>query len=134
MLVQSDNTEVKSGKSFKDVPETAWYYGAVSKAAALGLVNGDENGCFRPEDKITREDIACIIYRALGADGEYEASFTDKDDISGYAENAVFAMKALGIVSGYPDGSFLPKQHAARAEAAAFVYRYMNYKSDRSVE
>ncbi|MCI5892028.1 MAG: S-layer homology domain-containing protein [Clostridiales bacterium] len=99
-----------------------WYTPYIAAAAQNGLVTGREDGTFGVGDNITRQDMAVIIFRALGSNASEIHEFTDSADISGYAVEAVSALYNMGIISGYTDGSFGPKDNATRAEAAKMLY------------
>ena len=112
--------------SFSDVGETDWYYPYVVYCKKTGIVNGDDNNQFRPNEKITRQDIAVIIYRAVfqkqGGD-VYSPEFEDNDTISSYAYDAVGCLNYNGIVKGNQDNCFEAKNNSTRAEAAVMIYR-----------
>ena len=108
---------------FTDVDKNAWYYAAVMWAADNNIVYGIGNDEFAPDISITREDTAAIIFRYMGIDAaEENAEFSDTDEISGYAKDAVNTLSAQGIINGYPDNTFRPKNTITRAEAAAVLY------------
>jgi len=118
--------------TFSDVKEGAWYYQSIANAEKLGIVNGKGDGTFGVNDEILRQDMAVMIYRAaqltgidLGDDINV-IPFTDEEDISGYAKEAVAAIQKAGIINGIGDGSFAPKKNATRAEAAVIIYRLLN--------
>ncbi|HHU87352.1 MAG TPA: hypothetical protein GXZ25_11245 [Peptococcaceae bacterium] len=117
---------------FKDVNPSDWYYGYIEAAARAGLVKGYETGEFRPNQKITREEIAALICRAMGKESEaaslanVRTEFTDDQDIAAWARGYVVIEFREGIVNGYPDQSFGPKKNATRAEVCAMVFRYIN--------
>ena len=75
---------------------------------------------------ITREDIIVILSRTVGEDNEGELNYTDSVQISDYARNAIFSLSQKGVISGYPDGSFKPKDNISRAEAAVVIYNLLN--------
>lgn len=108
--------------TFGDVNKNDWYYEFVAAAAENDLINGD-NGEFRPNDAITREDAAVIIYRAIAQmlSGDDNASFADADKISDYARAAVAKLSSMGIINGYDDNTFAPKNSITRAEAAKII-------------
>ncbi len=108
--------------SFSDVSSDDWYYDAVSSAASSGAVSG-YNGMFRPDECITREDAALIIYRCLTdkTETEYSKEFNDKSDISDYAADAVNYLSSKAMVNGDTDGNFRPKDFITRVEAAKLV-------------
>ena len=108
--------------AFSDVSPSDWYYESVSAAAGALVVNGFD-GMFYPSGYITREDAAVIINRILklGADGEL--SFGDAYAISDYASDAVCALAENGIIKGYADETFKPKDNITRAETAVIIER-----------
>jgi hypothetical protein len=127
--------------TFSDVAPDAWYYGAVEGLAKAGLVLGWQ-GKFRPDDLVTREEMATMVVRGIAHDGnkvtltgqEVEgllARFTDRGSISSWAqESAAIAVKA-GIVLGRAVDSespvYAPKDGAMRAEAVTMIKRLLKY-------
>ena len=93
-------------------------------ACAAGLVSGTSKDTFGVGQKITRQDLAVIIYRAVGdkikATGTAPA-FADKNEVDGYAVAAVTVLAKAGIING-SDGKFNPKNYCTRAEMAKIVY------------
>ncbi len=110
-----------SGESFVDVQPGEWYFDAVSALSAKGLIKGSD-GRFDPQSSIKREDAALIIYRYLGSPTDPKAVFEDIDTVSDYAKEAVASLADLGIINGYKDGTFRPKDSISRAEAAKIIY------------
>lgn len=114
--------------AFDDVEENAWYTRYVLDAAALGIVKGIDGSRFGIGMRITREDAAAMIYRAVEAKSRAlsynneEREFSDIADISPYAVNPVKTLQRAGILSGYESGEFLPKNPVTRAETAKMVY------------
>ena len=98
------------------------------------IVSGLSDTEFGPDICITRQDMAVILYNtALAMDFEMNAEnadIADDADISEYAKNAVYALKNAGIINGYEDGSFRPKNNANRAEAAQMVYGFLMKKGE----
>lgn len=110
-----------------DVSDGDWFVEYVAAALANGVIVGDENGCFRPNDRITRQDLAVMLYRAMKVSASIdELSFTDADQISVYAVGAVGYFARRGIISGYPEGHFAPFGNATRAEAAKIISSILN--------
>jgi len=117
--------------TFNDVRDRAWYFAAIEWAADMGIISGDGAGSFAPSSPITREQLAVMIYNYILVSGRTflastenaVASFTDYGDISPWALNGVEAMQAMGIIIGYPDGSFAPRDSVTRAQAAAAFTR-----------
>lgn len=113
------------GEAFEDVAKDAWYYDAVAALSAKGIINGSD-GKFLPENSITREDAAVIIYRHLGVEPAGNVEFADADSVSDYAKDAVATLSSLGVLSGYEDGTFRPQGTISRAEAAKILYTYIS--------
>ena len=109
---------------FDDVSDDAWYNGYVGGGAKFGLINGYGNN-FGPDDFITRQDAAVIVYRALKNEGMVlngDAIYDDDIDISLYAITAVGALRANEIMVGN-NSKFLPLNNITRAEAAQLIYK-----------
>lgn len=115
---------------FVDVPAGQWYTAGASWAAANGLVDGYGDGRFGPEDEVTREQLAAVLYRYCQFKAYVTAApadvsdFSDAGQISGYAVEPVGWAAANGILSGREDGSLAPRSGATRAEAAAVLTRF----------
>ena len=116
---------------FADVDQAAWYAEAVRWAASCGIVAGYDNGNFGPNDPITREQLAAILYRcaayrqedtSIGADTNI-LSFTDAVSVSEYAVPALQWACGAGILQG-ADGALLPTHPATRAQTAAILHRF----------
>ena len=116
---------------FADVDQAAWYAEAVRWAASCGIVAGYDNGNFGPNDPITREQLAAILYRcatyrqedtSIGADTNI-LSFTDAASVSEYAVPALQWACGAGILQG-ADGALLPTHPATRAQTAAILHRF----------
>lgn len=116
-------TSADSEQNFSDVAAGAWYEKYVINGVGAGIINGVGDGAFGVGAKITREDFAVMIYRALSdAKEQNSASFADSAEISEYALEAVAYFKAHGIINGYEDNTFRPKNYITRAEAAMIIY------------
>ena len=118
--------------SFKDVPATAWYNTAVSTMAKLGIVNGGADGYFRPNDPITRAEIAAMIARCDGA--YYTGTSTVFSDTYGHwAAGYIARAYELGWINGYGT-TYAPDRYISRAETVAVLNRVLNrapqYTSD----
>ena len=113
---------------FNDVSSGDWFYAYVNAAAKSGLVLGDNLGNFNPNSRITREDMAVILYRAygIGEDLGYTLSFADSDSIYDYAKEAVAFLNAKNVISGIGGNIFAPKNNATRAEAAQLLYNALS--------
>lgn len=130
------DTSVTSSTYFSDVQSGDWYAGVVNAAVQSGIVDGYEDGTFRPNAQINREELAAMVVRALAYAGKdvqvssteqasLLAKFADADSIVwGQAELAA-AVKA-GIVDGMTDTTIAPRNDATRAQAAAMLNRLLN--------
>ncbi|MBR5428941.1 MAG: carbohydrate-binding domain-containing protein [Firmicutes bacterium] len=119
---------VSSDSSFSDVAADAWYADAVSWAADNGIYLGYLDGSFRPEQAITREQIAAVIYRSLsliGMDDQAEAadlsSFKDASAVSDWAREAMSWCVGAGLFRGDAAGRLNPTASATRAELAQIL-------------
>ncbi len=111
--------------NFADVNSESWYYPYIKTAYGAGVINGTSETSFGVGSYITRQDAAVIINNCMEKfnlkPGEAE-TFADWESISDYAKDAVMNMRKLNIISGYEDGSFLPKNNITRAEAAKMLF------------
>ena len=125
LVVEALNISGGDG-SFADMDKSYWAYKYAAAALNSGIITGYEDGTFRGNQPITREEIAVILKRATdlkgwkGSLGE-AVNFADKQDISDYAVDSVSVMSAAGVINGMPDGRFLPGANATRAQAAKMI-------------
>lgn len=125
MRMLGETASTDSGVSFNDVNGNEWYADAVYRAAELGIVEGSD-GNFRPNDKITREEMAVIAMRAVGdVSGTESVEFADESEISDWALDSVNQAAAAGIISGDENGNFRPKESALREQAFKVIYNIM---------
>jgi hypothetical protein len=117
---------------FSDVPTTLWSFGYIEAAAKAGLVTGDTTGTFRPNDNITRQEMAAILVRAMGkgdagtTNANLATTFSDDSSIATWARGFVVAAVQDGLVGGYSeDNTFRPAQNATRAESSAMISRLL---------
>lgn len=115
---------------FADVDKGAWYAPYVNAAANVGLIVGAD-GYFRPDDRITREEMAVILCKARAFMGLPEAkgaieNFTDRGQISEWAYAYVDVAASVGLIAGMPDGSFAPQEDTTRAQAASVIKRLLD--------
>lgn len=111
---------------FPDVAASAWYADAVNWAAANGYVTGYDNGSFGPEDSLTREQLAVILYRYAGSPeptGSLDG-FTDAASTSDYAVDALRWAVGEGLLTGKDGGRLDPAGTASRAELAQILARF----------
>ncbi len=110
---------------FNDVDKTVWSYRYIASAIKAGYINGEDEYTFNPEGVITREQMAAIVYRAIDnkiASEDSGMSFTDSENISDYAQEAVKMLASMGIINGMGNGSFMPKANVTRAQAAKVLF------------
>ncbi|MBB6732830.1 IPT/TIG domain-containing protein, partial [Cohnella zeiphila] len=115
--------------SFSDVSVTGWSHPYIEAVKEAGILHGDPDGKFRPNDPITREELAIILVNAVNADieGKRETlTVADKDVISEWAKDYVGASMDLGLLKG--DGTkFNPKNTATREEFAVTIQNLLDY-------
>ena len=118
---------VTGGSAFTDVADGAWYAAAVTWAAERGIVSGYGNGRFGPDDNITREQLAVMLWRYVGSPAAAETAldFTDADSVSPWARDALCWAVENGVISGKGGGVLDPGGRATRVEAAAMLIRYL---------
>ena len=118
---ESRNEFWSQTNNYSDVSEDAWYNNAVSTLSNAGIIDGYEDGTFKPDGNITRAEFATIAVRF------FEATYDGGDlfsDIAGHwAQDYINEAANAGIVDGYPDGTFQPQQLITRAEAMTMVNR-----------
>lgn len=125
------NPASEAGLGFIDVSEDAWYAESVGWATANGIVSGMSATVFAPEDSITREQIATLLYRFANNNGTDVSSradlnrFTDAGEISEYARETVAWAVSAGLITGRRGDILDPKANATRAEVAAILQRYI---------
>lgn len=120
--------------TFKDVPAgLSWAALEIEAANRAGIISGMGNGKFAPNEKITREQMAAMVIRAI----QYKdasllegvktpASFKDSKKISSFAKDYVAQAAALKLVNGYADQTFAPKADTTRAQSAVILYRLLD--------
>ena len=122
---------VSGSSNFTDVAAGKWFAKAVAWAAANGIVNGYGSGLFGPNDPVTREQLAAILYRYAVYGGmtavtleENLGSFADTAQLSAYAIQAMNWAVGQGLING-SGSNLVPKAQATRAQVAAIIHRYL---------
>jgi hypothetical protein len=120
--LKAENTD----EVFNDVKKSDWYFEAVNAAYECGIAKGTLDGSFNPNALVTRQDMALFAYRAASFAGFsfneiLPTIFDDDYKISDYAKNAVYSMKAEGVINGMTDTTFEPLANATRAQAAKII-------------
>ena len=120
---------------YTDVAPEAYYAPYVNWATRYGIANGVGDGCFAPDEPVTREQIATLMvrfasiynYNLTAITDTVVESFTDTDSVSQFAASPVDTMRQIGLINGRlnEDGTyyFAPKENATRAEAATLFHR-----------
>lgn len=106
---------------FKDVNKSDWFYKEVSIGVEAGYISGYEDKTFRPNDFITREEAAKIVGSVSKIEVGKEVKFTDEKNVSDWAKGYINALSKDGILNGYADGTFKPKNNSTRAESVKIL-------------
>ncbi len=130
MIVKSLNYDVKPSTKmvFSDVDKSEWYVDVVECGHENNIVTGDPDGRFRPNDSISRNEIAVILSRLEKINNieGYDLAMSDNASIPEWAIKGVkFAAKEK-LMSGYEDNTFRGSKPMTRAEVAVVIYRYLN--------
>ena len=123
--------QAESEVSFTDVDSSRSTYKAMQWAVEQGIIKGFSDGSFRPEDKVTREQVAIMLWRMAGRPDTEESDqiFTDVPrTATGY--EAIMWGAARGIIRGYSDGTFRSGERCQRQHAAVFLYRYSRWEDE----
>ena len=119
---------VSDSDSFTDTAEGAWYADAVLWATQAGVISGYGDGRFGPNDPVSREQIAVILWRYAGSPAAQGEDFADEASISTWAADAVDWARSAGLMTGQEGNRFAPQASATRAETAVILraFRTMN--------
>ncbi|WP_419872807.1 amidase family protein [Candidatus Pristimantibacillus sp. PTI5] len=127
-LGRLEKMNIQDGEThFSDVPENAYYASYIKWAANAGIVNGKSDGTFDPNFEISRQDAAVILVRYLKYKGismttmTEDIPFSDADQISPYAEEAVNIIQEMGIIDGKQENLFAPGDSILRSEASKII-------------
>ncbi|MGG4095921.1 S-layer homology domain-containing protein [Paenibacillus lautus] len=136
MLVRSLGLAEKPQLSaYSDVwPKEVWYAGAVGAASAAGLIEGYADGSFRPDARVTREQVVVMLGRAVLYAGELppqDASalerFADHAQVSEWAKGSAAELLAAGMIEGVGNAAFAPQAFATRAQSTVLLNRMLLY-------
>lgn len=125
--------ETTANRKFTDVEPEKFYSGYINALTSAGIVEGDPNRTFRPEQNMTREEMITALMKAYeyrtgqklsDIPGYEEAEFHDISEVSAYAKSAVKAAKALGMIEGN-GGQFQPKEIATREQLAKMAVQFL---------
>lgn len=123
--------EHAAAAEFADVPATAYYAPYVAWAAELGMVKGVSEGCFAPEQPVSRQELAVVLSnfarkRGISCDTAAATAFADEQAIASWAKSGVQYINACGIMGGDANHNFEPLRHTSRAEVAAVLMRLVS--------
>ncbi len=114
---------LSSGKmSFSDVPKTHWAYEAIQKASNAGIMIGYPDGTFRPEEAVSRAEMTELLARMIEKTYAQDTDFSDVGE-DHWAKEEIASLARMGILTGYPDGTFRPDNKINRGEAAVILQR-----------
>src|SRR5450830_697116 len=115
--------------TYTDVKAGSWYAPEVAKAQAAGYITGYPDGTMKPENPITREEVATIVARIkkLNSDVNAADKYTDAAKIGSWSKGQVGAVTSAKIMQGYPDGSFMPQGLITRAEVVEALDNALHY-------
>ncbi len=133
MLMQDPDRNTKGSEKtkmpFKDLSLIGEDKNFVNIAVEEGIINGFEDGTFRPLEKVSREEMAAMIARMMKIEASSsisETPFSDKEHISSWVANDVAAVYEKGIIKGDEKGNFDGKRAVTRAEAVVMIRRIMD--------
>jgi len=111
-----------------DADVASWGRGAINLMVEMGIYTGYDDNEFKPNKTILRQELIAVVmrYAAVTEEG-LEAAYEDDHEIHGYAESFIAHASELGIVNGYPDGTFKPLNNVTRAEAAKIIYGVVEF-------
>lgn len=130
--------EIKTSgiQTFTDCDYDAYYGKYIAWASENGIIGGYGDGRFGPDDLVTREQMALILFRFADFLGvvpdnmDTVLDYPDADSISDYAKTAAIYCQTTGIIGGRAGGVFAPKETATRAEVAAIIQRFVEAVPD----
>ncbi|WP_342427288.1 S-layer homology domain-containing protein [Paenibacillus sp. FSL L8-0158] len=125
-VTYADSVKVNGngGRKFTDVPASHWAYNELTSAVNAGYISGYADNKLKPNGKVTRQEAAAIVGKAIGLTAGNAADvtkFIDSDKIGSWAKKSVAAAAEQKIINGYPDGKFQPLKSLTRAEAIAIL-------------
>lgn len=118
---------------YPDIPEDASYADSVYKLSKAGVLQGYEDGSFRPEGEVTRAEMAKMIILTFGLVGDQKKPEEFYPDIAEteWFYPYVLAIHNLGLVKGYENGEYRPKNNITRAEVCTILYRMFEDDGDK---
>ena len=117
----SRKTYYSTKSGFRDVASGSWYNTYVATLNNAGVITDSSNGCFRPNEAITRAELAAMLAKFSETTGA--ANYFNDVSAKYWAANAIAICAKLGWINGYPDGTFRPDRNVTRAELMAMINR-----------
>ncbi|MEA4972431.1 MAG: S-layer homology domain-containing protein [Candidatus Metalachnospira sp.] len=120
--------KVETSSGFTDVKSGEWYTDALNWAASKGIAGGYNDGSFKPDQLVTREELSAFLYRYAGSPEDAGMALREYEDganISDYAKMSMLWCVHNGLISGMGDGTLAPKNTALRGQLASIAMRYM---------
>ena len=117
----SRKTYYSTKSGFRDVASGSWYNTYVATLNNAGVITDSSNGCFRPNEAITRAELAAMLAKFSETTGA--ANYFNDVSAKYWAANAIAICAKLGWITGYPDGTFRPDKNVTRAELMAMINR-----------
>ena len=111
--------------TFSDIADGAWYIPAVTAMSEAGVINGYEDGTFKPDNKITRAEFVTMLMQSRNIEKYTELPFSDVSSELWSADYIYSAYKA-GYIDGYDDGTFRPDSPITRAEAVKIINKALD--------
>ena len=131
VLYRMSGETYTGGSAFPDVESGSWYAQAVGWASQAGVVTGYDTGIFAPNDPVTREQLAAMLYRYQShmggstAGGSALDAYPDEGQVSAYARDAMSWAVGAGLIQGRDGGLLAPAGQSSRAELATILSRYL---------
>lgn len=130
IVVGAFNIELGATADLSDIDSSAWYAPYVGACYDAGIITGYDDGEFKPNNRVTRQEMAVMVLRAAQYKNvtietpNEKVDFTDADKIASYAAEAIETLQKAGIINGVEDGKFAPEDTATRAQAAKILYTF----------
>ena len=109
---------------YADLQQTHWAYDEIQQVIQSGLMKGYPDGQFKPDQRMTRAELAAIAFALKDLSAAAGWSYTDTQDH--WAEQMIEAVRTAGLMNGYPDGSFRPNNTVTRAEVVVLMNRLLD--------
>lgn len=129
LMNEKMDVDASYSSSFNDVKAGAWYANYIGYMEDYNIINGYEDGSFRPDAAITRAEFAAMASRFDKLENTDKNAFTDVA-ASHWAINSINSAAAKGWIGGYPDGTFRPNQYISRAEVVSIVNNMLEREID----